>query len=102
MGVDIAVYYSDPGMYPGMSVLPGILEILGQGGGYGCVLYTALIPECILGCLCYLGFSRLLDRGVWLCTVYCSDLGMYPGMSVLPGILKILGQGGMAVYCILL
>ena len=28
--VDIAVYYSDPGTYPEMSVLPGILKILGQ------------------------------------------------------------------------
>ena len=34
--------------------------------------------------------------------VYCSDPRMYPGMSMLPGILKILGQGGMAVYCKLL
>ena len=33
--------------------------------------------------------------------MYYSDPGMYPGMSVIPGILKILGQRGMAVYCIL-
>ena len=84
-------------------MLPGILKILGQGdiaaycipswdvlgmvcgvtrdsydtriGGYGCILYT--IPGCTWDGMCYLGFLRYSDRGVWLHTVY--HPGMYLG-----------------------
>ena len=55
------------------------------------MLYT-IHPRMYLG-WCYLGFSRYLDRGVELQTVY--HHGMYLGWRGLPGILKILGQGGI-------
>ena len=67
-------------------------------GGYGCILCTILGCTWDGVCYMYLGFSRYLDRVVWLYTVY--HPWMYLGWRVLPGILKILGQGGMAVYCI--
>ena len=65
-------------------------------GEYDCILYT--IPGCTWDGLFNLGFSRHLDRGVRLYTVYHPR--MYLGWLVLPGILKTLGQGGKAVYCI--
>ena len=47
----------------------------------------------------YPGFLRYSDRGVWLrpMVLYSIHPGMFLGWRVLPGILKILGQGGMAV-----
>ena len=91
------ILYPIPGRTWDGMCYPGFLRYLDRGVWlcHSTVLYP--IPGRTWDGMCYLGFLRYSDRGQCHSTV----LGTYLGWHVLPGILKILGQGSMAVpqYC---